>query len=154
MSFQLNLGTETLEQVYTTDPICLEPHTPIREAFRRMNEQRRGAVLVCLAGVLAGIFTERDALTLLADGADLDVPIEDVMTKNPVALSELDNVETAIAKMSQGGFRRLPIVDSDGRPTGFLKANSVLHFLVDHLPATIFNLPPAPHHTTDTREGA
>jgi predicted transcriptional regulator len=87
-------------------------------------------------------------------GADLDVPIEDVMTKNPVALSELDNVETAIAKMSQGGFRRLPIVDSDGRPTGFLKANSVLHFLVDHFPATIFNLPPAPHHTTDTREGA
>ena len=75
MAFQLNLNTETLRQVITAHPICLEPHTPVRDAFRRMNEQRRGAVLVCRAGVLAGIFTERDAVTLMADGAQLDVPI-------------------------------------------------------------------------------
>ena len=154
VAFQLNLNTETLEQVITARPLCLEPHTPVRDAFRRMNEQRRGAVLVCRAGVLAGIFTERDALTLMADGADLDVPIEQVMTENPVALSERDTVATAIATMSKGGYRRLPIVDVNGRPTGFLKANSILHFLVDHFPATVYNLPPTPHHTTKSREGA
>ncbi len=146
MAFQLNLNTETLGQVITSHPICLEPHTPVRDAFRRMHEQRRGAVLVCRAGVLAGIFTERDAVTLMADGADLDVPIEQVMTENPVALSERDTVATAIAAMSKGGYRRLPIVDANGRPTGFLRANSILHFLVDHFPATVYNLPPAPHH--------
>ena len=154
MAFYLNLNTETIGQVVTTHPICLEPHTPVHDAFRRMRKQRRGAVLVCRAGVLAGIFTERDALALMVDEADLDVPIERVMTENPVALSARDTVATAIATMSEGGYRRLPVVDANGRPTGFLNANSILHFLVDHFPATVYNLPPTPHHTPESREGA
>ena len=154
MDFQLNLNTETLEQLYTKDPIRLEPHATVREAFRRMKEQDRGAVLVCRDGVLAGIFTEHDALTLMAAAGDLDGPIERVMTENPVALSERDTIGTAITKMARGGYRRLPIVDADGGPTGFLKVSTVLHFLVDHFPATVYNLPPTPHHTTETREGA
>jgi CBS domain-containing protein len=154
VAFQLNLNTETVKQVITLHPICLEPHTPVRDAFLRMKEQRRGAVLICRAGVLVGIFTERDAVTLMADEADLDVPIEQVMTENPVALSAHDTVATAIAAMSKGGYRRLPIVDTGGRPTGFLQVNSILHFLVDHFPATVYNLPPTPHHTTQSREGA
>lgn len=154
MGFLLKLDTETLDRVYSANPICLEPDTPVREAFRRMHDQKRGAVLICRAGLLAGIFTERDALALLATGADLDTPIEQVMTESPVALSEQDTVATAIGKMSTGGYRRLPIVDDAGRPIGFLKAHSILHFLVDHFPSTIYNLPPTPHHATDTREGA
>lgn len=154
MSFLLKLDTATLDRVYSSNPICLEPETPVREAFRRMNDQGRGAVLICRAGRLVGIFTERDALALLADDADLDIPIERVMSDSPVALSERDTVATAIGKMSTGGYRRLPIVDAAGRPIGFLKAHSILHFLVDHFPATIYNLPPTPHHATDTREGA
>ena len=154
MSFLLKLDTATLDRVYSSDPICLEPETPVREAFRRMNDQGRGAVLICRAGRLAGIFTERDALTLLADDADLDTPIERVMSDAPVALSERDTVATAIDKMSTGGYRRLPIVDAAERPIGFLKAHSILHFLVDCFPTTIYNLPPTPHHATDTREGA
>ena len=139
---------------HTTDPICLDPDTTVREAFRRMNDHRHGAVLICRGGVLVGIFTERDALTLLADAADLDIPVEQVMTTNPVTLSEGDTVAAAIEKMSKGGYRRLPIVDADGRPTSVVTVKSILHFLVDHFPATVFNLPPTPHHTTETREGA
>ena len=140
--------------MYTTDPICLEPLTTVREAFQRMNDQRRGAVLICRGGVLVGIFTERDALGLMADDADLDIPIERVMTTNPIALSMRDTVAAAIGKMSKNGFRRLPIVDAGGRPMGVLTVRSILHFLVDHFPATVYNLPPTPHHRTATREGA
>ena len=154
MGFELDLHTEALGQLYTTEPVCVEPHTTVRETFQRMNDQRRGAVLICRQGVLVGIFTERDALLLIVDTADLDIPIEHVMTKNPIVLSQADTVAAAIGKMARGGYRRLPIIDDEGRPTGFLKANSILHFLVDHFPATVFNLPPTPHHTTETREGA
>lgn len=154
MGFLFNLDTDRAESLYSRHPICLEPHVTVREAFRRMNDQGRGAVLICRTGVLVGIFTERDALAFLANGADFDVAVEQVMTANPVALSEDDTVATAIDKMSTGGYRRMPIVDPDGRPIGFLKANSILHFLVDHFPATVYNLPPTPHHATGTREGA
>ncbi len=154
MGSQLNLDTETLQQLVTPDPICLEPLTPVRAAFDRMKEQQRGAVLICREGRVVGIFTERDALTLMADAVDLDQPIERVMTPDPVALAEHDTVGEAITKMADGGYRRLPIVDADGRPVGFLKVGSILHFLVDQFPATVYNLPPAPHHSTEAREGA
>ena len=151
---QRSLNTEPLRQVVTRDPICLDPRAPVREAFERMKEQQRGGVLICREGRLTGIFTERDALALMADGADLSVPVEQVMTPDPVALSEQDSVGAAIARMARGGYRRLPIVDDAGRPVGFVKVGSILHFLVDHFPATVYNLPPAPHHSTVAREGA
>ena len=154
MGSQLSLHTETLQQVVSADPICLDPRTPVREAFQRMKEQQRGAVLICREGRLIGIFTERDALTLMADAVDLSLPLERVMTPDPVALSEHDTVGAAITRMAQGGYRRLPIVDADGRPVGFVKVGSILHYLVDHFPATVYNLPPEPHHSTEAREGA
>lgn len=154
MASQLNLRAETLRQVVTTDPICLGPGVPVREAFERMKEQERGAVLVCRGGRLVGIFTERDALALMADAADLEVPLERVMTRDPVALSERDTVGEAIARMAQGGYRRLPMVDAGGRPVGFVKVGSILQFIVDQFPATVYNLPPTPHHSTEAREGA
>ena len=154
MDFHLNLNTEAVEHVYASDPICLEPKTSLRDVFRLMQKQRRGAVLVCRDEQLVGIFTERDALKLMAGDADLDVPVEQVMTNDPVALSDSDTVGKAIAKMSYGGYRRLPIVDADGRPKGFLKVSSILHYLVQHFPEFVYNLPPTPHHTTQEREGA
>ncbi len=154
MGSQLSLHSETLRQVVSSDPICVDPLTPVREAFARMKEQQRGAVLIWREKKLVGIFTERDALALMADAVDLSLPIERVMTPDPVALSEHDSVGAAITRMAKGGYRRLPIVDAEGRPVGFVKVGSILHFLVDHFPATVYNLPPAPHHATEAREGA
>ena len=154
MGSQRSLNAVTLRQVVTPDPICLGPDAPVREAFERMKEQQRGAVLICREGRLVGIFTERDALALMADAADLSRPLEQVMTPDPAALSEGDSIGAAITRMAQGGYRRLPIVDADGRPVGFVKVGSILHFLVDHFPATVYNLPPTPHHSTVAREGA
>ncbi len=151
----MDLNTEPLEQLVTPDPIRLGPDEPVREALERMQEQQRGAVLICEGGRLTGIFTERDALAVMADDlTDLNWPIGRIMTAPPVALSEKDTVARAITRMARGGYRRLPIVDAGGWPIGFVKAGSILHFLVDHFPAIVYNLPPAPHHATVAREGA
>jgi CBS domain-containing protein len=154
VNFQLNLNSETVEHAYVVDPIRLEPTATVREAFRRMKERRTGAVLVCRDSVLVGIFTERDALRMMAVQADLDVPLEEHMVAGPVTLAEGDTVAKAIAKMSSGGYRRLPIVDAEGRPKGMLKTSGILRYLVEHFPTVIYTLPPAPHHATQNREGA
>jgi CBS domain-containing protein len=154
VDFHLNLHTETVDHAYIAEAINLEPTTTVREAFRRMKEARTGAVLIWSAGKLAGIFTERDALKLMATKADLDVPLKDHMAKNPVTLTESDTVGTAISKMSRGGYRRLPIVDQQGQSRGVLKTSGILHYLVGHFPTVIYNLPPTPHHSTQQREGA
>lgn len=154
MDFQLNLNTETVDNSYPSEPLCLSPSVTVREAMQRMNDRNEAAVLVCQEGVLVGIFTERDALKRMAAGANCDVPLSEVMTRNPAALSKFDTVGKAIAKLSHGGYRRLPIIDDQGRPTGVLKMEGILHYLIEHFPAVIYNLPPEPHYAARDADGA
>lgn len=154
VDFELHLETETVEHCHPAKPICAAPDDPIRAVLKILQEARTGAAMVCIDGKLLGIFTERDALRLLADGADLSAPVASVMIKNPVTLRASDTVGHAIALMSAGGFRRLPIVDSDGRILGVLKVSNILRHLVEHFPKVVYTLPPEPHHRPRDRDGA
>jgi CBS domain-containing protein len=154
MSFQLNLDTETVGQCHPAKVLCLAPTASVAEALRQMKEHNRGAVLVCHDQMVVGIFTERDALAMMATGASFDVKLTHSMTPNPVVLHAGDTVGKAITMMAQGGYRRLPIVDDHGRPTGMINVQGIMHYLVEHFPMVIYNLPPAPHQSTQQREGA
>ena len=154
MDVHLTLDADTVEQVATPEPLCIDVGATVRETLHAMKQKRRGAVLVCKGEKLAGIFTERDALKLMEPGADLDLAVGQVMTANPETITDSETVGDAITKMSRGGYRRLPMVDPDGRPKGFVTVSGILHYLVGHFPAVVYNLPPNPHHSTQTREGA
>jgi len=154
VDFQLHLETETVEQAHPATPVCAAPGESIRRVLRLLKEKNTGAVLLCREQRLVGIFTERDVLRVLADDVPLDQPVETVMVANPVTLRPKDTLARAIALMSAGGFRRLPIVDRQGRVVGLLKASGVLRYLVEHFPKVIYTLPPAPHHHSQARDGA
>lgn len=154
MNFQLNLRSEAVEQLHPSKPLCVPPDITVREALRQMKEGNQAAVLICRNGSLAGIFTERDALKMMAQGADFDVLIADVMTRSPVSLAGHGSVGAAITRMAQGGYRRLPVVGEQGRPLGLVNVEGILHYLVEHFPAVVYNLPPEPHHAIHAREGA
>lgn len=154
MDYHLHLNTDTVMQCHPDAPLCMAPKESVRAALQEMKERNHAAVLVCQDGVLVGIFTERDAMKLMAAAANFDVPLEQIMTRLPVALPASASVAAAIEKMAHGGYRRLPVVDAQGRPTGILKVESLLHYLVEHFPAMIHNLPPKPHYVIQDREGA
>ena len=154
VNFQLNLNTETVDKCQLAEAVCLAPTANVSEALRQMKEQNRGAVLVCHDQVVIGIFTERDALKMMAAGASFDGPVRQFMTPDPVVLRPGDMVGKAITMMARGGYRRLPIVDDRGRPSGIVTVEGIMHYLVEHFPAVIYNLPPEPHHAIQQREGA
>lgn len=154
MDFQLHLETETVEHCYPSRPLCVRETDSVRSVIRQMQAERTGAAMVCRDEKLCGVFTERDALRMLAEGADLDVPVASVMVRQPVTVRRGDTVGRAIGLMSAGGFRRLPVVDEEGRLVGLLKVSGLLHYLVEHFPKVIYTLPPEPHHKTASREGA
>jgi CBS domain-containing protein len=135
-------------------PLCVDSKLSTRAVLELLRRENRGCVCLCDGEKLVGIFTERDALHLMAQGADVDVPIETVMTRQPATVLATDTVEAAIAKMSLGGYRRLPVLDADGRPVGLLKVSAILHHLVQHFPKFVYNLPPEPGQTHQDREGA
>lgn len=159
MDVELNLTTETVDQLRVVKPICVELGTSVRQVFQTLKDRAVGSVLICRDGALAGIFTERDALRLMAQGAGpaatsvFDGPIDRVMAPNPVTVQAKDTVATAIKKMSSGGYRRLPIVDSEGRPTGLVNVAGIVHYLVAHFPKAVYNLPPHPQPVLHKREG-
>lgn len=153
MDIGLNLDRESVRSAGLLEPLCVEPETSLRQVIRLLKDRGRGSLLVCRQGRLAGIITERDILRLLASAADLDVPIQEAMSRQPVSLQPDDTLAEAVARMASHGYRRLPIVDSEQRPLGILKVEAIVHWLVDHFPAAVYNLPPVSKPATREREG-
>jgi CBS domain-containing protein len=137
-------------------PIVLAPDATVRAALEVMNRATVGCVLVVEDGKLAGIFTERDLLTKVAGTLDVDTTrLADVMTRDPECLTLDDSIAYALNKMSVGGFRHVPLVDADGRPTGLVGMRSVVDFLVELFPREVLTLPSSPaKQISPTREGA
>lgn len=155
MSFHLHLDTETVDHAYPWEPLTVGLDDTVGRATALMNEHGRGGVLVVdEEGVLAGIFTERDALRITTAGESFDTPVRERMTSPVETLLVTDTVGAAIRRMSTGGYRRMPIIDTGGRPVGVVSTGGILRYLVEHFPNVVYTLPPEPHQTTPEREGA
>ena len=154
MDFQLSLDSEGVGSAYPEQPLAASIDATVGDVLRLLRAQRTGAVVICEGTKLVGIVTERDALKLMASGADLATPVREVMSSPPATISNQATVSDAIQIMSEGGYRHLPVVDAAGRPTGVVATQGIVHFLVDHFPATVYNLPPDPKASTRDREGA
>ncbi|UUO05101.1 CBS domain-containing protein [Blastopirellula sp. J2-11] len=151
--FQLHLTTEPVTQLHPDAPLKVDESDSLATVLQKMREQKVGAVLVTKANHMTGIFTERDALQLMAQQADLTEPISNRMKRSVVLARRCENVATAIKKMAAGGHRRLPLVDANGQPVGMITAAGVLHYLVEHFPEAVYNLPPTERSSAE-REGA
>ena len=94
----------------------------VRDAATLMAGRNIGAVIVLREGHMSGIFTERDLMTkVAARGLDCDTtPVREVMTENVVTVSPEADLNTCLQTMTEGGFRHLPVVDSDGEPVGMI----------------------------------
>lgn len=103
------------------------PEETVSTVSRRMASRNLGAVLVVRNGLLAGIFTERDAVfRVIAQGLDpAKTPLQDVMTAKPVTLSPEKSFGHALLLMQEQGFRHLPVIE-DGRPIGIVSARNAM----------------------------
>jgi len=149
-----NLESEAVDRALPVPPLCVEPTTTVREVLTLLKQHDSGSCLICREGVLVGIFTERDALRLMASSGDLDAKIESVMVPNPTAVPADVTVAEAIQTMFQGGYRRLPAIDAEGHPVKMVKTSGIVHYLVEHFPSTVYNLPPVTQPMTQEREGS
>jgi CBS domain-containing protein len=154
VDFQLSLESEGVGSAYPDQPLATTVDATVGDVLRLLRAQRNGAMLVCDGAKLVGIMTERDALDVMASGTDLATPVRDVMSCPPATIASTATVGDAIRYMSEGGYRHLPIVDGTGRPTGVVAVHGIVHYLVDHFPETVYNLPPNPKGSTRDREGA
>ncbi len=103
----------------------------VREVFaaNRRRGRRTGAVmLVEDSGKLVGLFTDSDLARLFEQrrDADLDRPIEEVMTNHPLTTLVGERVVEAIEILRDHRISELPVVDPAGRPVGMLDITDLL----------------------------
>jgi CBS domain-containing protein len=154
VDFQLSLHSEGVGSAYPDQPLAAKADDSVGTVMQLLRAMRAGAALICDGPKLVGILTERDALKLMASGADLSKPVRDVMSRNPATLAANATVGESIRVMSEGGYRHLPVVDGEGRPTSVVAVHGIVHYMVDHFPETVYNLPPNPKAAQREREGA
>lgn len=155
MDLAKNLKIECVSRLHPTAPLRIRPEQTVAEAVELMRHEKVGCLLVCAGERMVGIFTERDLLRrVLAPGKPLTVPVSECMTPNPVTVHPKVAIGAAIRRMEEGGYRHLPLVDEAGRPVGVLSVKRIVHYLVEHFPSTIYNLPPDPDAVPLEPEGA
>jgi len=100
----------------------IEAERTVREACILMDRLGAGSLLVEREGKLVGIVTERDfVVRVLATGLDHSkTRVSDVMSYPVIAVSPDSPIEEAVALMLSHGFRRLPVVDLDGKLLGMI----------------------------------
>jgi len=150
-----SLKRDTVADLEINPPVIFDPTDPVRDAVAAMCDHGVGCVLVCDAGKLAGIITERDVLTrILSVQLDLSTPVRQVMSADPDRVRPQDPVGEVVRRMHEGGFRHIPVVDADGVVVGVASVRRLMEYLVDHFPNSIYTLPPSPQLESAAREGA
>jgi CBS domain-containing protein len=146
-------STQVSELPLPAHPV-LQPSDSLAVAAQEMRSMSYGGAVICDKGKLEGIVTERDLLRYVNTGASMDAALADVMTKNPQTVTASATLFDVIRLMDKGGYRRLPVVDAAGLPVGIVDVKSIVHFLVEHFPAAVYNQAPQAQLLAKHREGA
>src|SRR5262249_54198015 len=136
-------------------PICVNRQKSLGSVIDYMQNTRSSCVIVCEGTKLSGIFTTRDVLDkVIGNKIDLQTPISEFMTISPATLSAEASIAEAIQLMVSAGVRHLPLINDQGEVSGMISADHVVHYLVEHFPTEVYNLPPRLQQKIMTPEGA
>lgn len=130
-------------------------NTSLAEIIKILQEKHLACVVIERKDVLIGIFTERDVLNKIV-GYKLDLEKEKVskfMTPTPDKLLLEDSIAFALNKMTDGGYRHIPIVNKAKKTVSVISMQDVINHLGDYFFDEIINLPPKPLRRQHSVEG-
>jgi len=109
------------------DVVTAKPNITVKDAVRTLQEKHVGSIVITDNNEkCVGIFTERDAIRIIASDVPLETPIEQVMTKNVATIGEEASLEEAKRLIISHGIRHLPVVDNKGKLIGLLSVRKLL----------------------------
>jgi CBS domain-containing protein len=109
-----------------------EPEESVQDAARRMHSRNVGALMVQnAAGEPIGILTDRDlAIRVVGKGVHpVTTTVREVMSPAPDSVHENTPIEMALSHMRAGPYRRLPVVDPQGKLVGIVTLDDILDLL-------------------------
>lgn len=113
--------------------VVVAQEATVAEAIRRLVGNDIGSLpVVDESGHLVGIFTERDVLHGVDDSCEQfhRRRVGEVMTRDPVTCSPLDNVHDCMGKMSDHQVGQLPVL-AEGEVVGVVSVGDVIKLLFE-----------------------
>lgn len=109
--------------------VTVGPSATVSEAAKILAEKRIGTVIVSEDGgsTAIGILSERDIVRELAASGSgcLGKPVDAYMTRKLVTATRQDTVQDIMARMTEGRFRHMPVVE-DGKLVGIVTLGDVV----------------------------
>lgn len=121
----------TIGTVCSRDPVTAPANAPLAALARLMRDRHVGAIIVTGQpidrAVPVGIVTDRDIVCAQIDrAADLfTLNAEDVMTRDPLVLTETMSLTEGIERLRDRGVRRAPVVDDSGGLVGLVSIDDL-----------------------------
>ncbi len=109
---------ERIEYLSKPKPFTAGPEQAVLEAAREMSSRNIGSVVITDSdNKVIGLVTERDLMRrIVAENKRPDeVKLSEIMTTNLRVAGQDDNVIDWLRVMSNERFRRLPVVDDEGK---------------------------------------
>jgi len=119
-----------VKELMNERPLMVALETSLKEAVSKMAETRSSCLLVVSEQQPMGIVTERDVTTLFADvlsgEGNLDRQVKDVMTADPVCVSENSLFKDALMLSRSRKLRHLPVLNDQDLLVGLVTQTNLV----------------------------
>lgn len=115
-----------VRHVMLRNVVTTNPKTSIKAAIETLHDKHIGSLIITDSDQKCiGIFTERDVIRVVAQGVNLNTPIEKVMTSNVTTIGEEASLEEAKRLIATHAIRHLPVVNSQEKLIGLLSVRKM-----------------------------
>jgi CBS domain-containing protein len=127
-------------EVCNREAVFTYEHERVDEAAKLMRKHHVGSLIVVAKDdarglVPVGILTDRDIVVeVLTGGLDYrTVTVGEIMTRDPISVSEDEDVLDALKIMRKRGIRRMPVLTRAGTLAGIVTIDDLLEFVAEQL---------------------
>ena len=116
-----------VKHMMLTNVITASPSMTVKETIEILYNKHIGCVVsIDEDKKCIGIFTERDAIRLVAKNVELDQPLGNVMTKNIITIPEDSSINEVRRTIQTHSIRHLPVVNQEDRLVGLLSVRALM----------------------------
>ena len=121
-----------VENIMQTDVISVKKDTPVYEAMELLRKSNiTGLPVVDNKMHLVGIITEKDVITLLYAVRNENAKVKEFMTEEVVSFNLNSNMIEICDCFAKNHFRRVPILDDDGRVVGIVSKKDIIAYILE-----------------------
>lgn len=128
--------------VMTAMPLTVAPEDTVGHAQELMTEHSIRRLPVVMGKELVGVVTDRDIRSLIGDARSMEseattkalqIPVERVMSPEPMTLSPNDDLKTAVSALIDDKFGGFPVVDQNAGLVGIVTYIDLLRCFLNRL---------------------